>query len=64
MKTIRQAYIQPCTELFFLEPVNILAGSPIEEEKPRGYAVDNDDHEDEKIISVWQQDDGDFIDID
>ncbi|MBO4850127.1 MAG: hypothetical protein J5529_04390 [Prevotella sp.] len=64
MKTKRQTYIPPFTELIFLEPINIIADSPIEEEKRRGYAVDNDEHEDEKIMSVWQQDDDDFLDID
>ena len=63
MKMIRQTYIQPCTELIFVEPVKVLEGSPIEVER-RGYAVDNDNHEDEKIIDIWQQEDDDFLDID
>lgn len=63
MKMIRQTYIQPCTELIFVEPMDVIAGSPPEIER-RGYALDNKEADDEKIIDIWQQEDDDFLDID
>ena len=60
---IRQKYIQPYTELIDVEPMHLIAATG-PEERPRGYAVDNNKAEDEKIIDIWQQEDDDFLDID
>lgn len=62
----KNIYIQPLTESFPVEPfTSVLAGT---EEKPTGYAIDNEAADPSKIIPIEEQsgsvwDDG-FVEID
>lgn len=68
MTKMKKKYQSPTLELFPVEPFYLLEGS-----KKSGYAIDNDDANDDNIIPIeedWTNpggtgdDDGDFIDID
>ena len=66
---MKKEYIHPAMELFPLESFMLLEGT----NKPNGYAIDNDDANDDNIIPIdedWTnpggtgENDDDFIDID
>ena len=62
----KKEYIQPWAELILVQPHGLLEGYS---KRPTGYAIDNDDANDDLIITIQEQDDDDklkddFIEID